>query len=216
MGYTTDFFGKFAIDRCLSKSQFDYVNKFSETRRMNRDSNVLKYMKDPIREAVNLPLGVEGEYFVGELGYYGQQRDRSIIDYNKPPYTQPGLWCQWVLVENVKDEYGNNISTQYLEWNGAEKFYHYPEWLEYLIANFFIPWGYVLNGEVEFQGEDSTDRGVLVLKNNILSFGKELSENIPNNQAQKVGGICSVCGAKDDWASWNGDKCYCYLHTRTI
>ena len=31
---------------------------------------------------------------------------------------------------------------------------------------------------------------------------------------EKVGGICSICGAKDDWASWKDNRCYCYLHTK--
>ena len=56
----------------------------------------------------------------------------------------------------------------FLKWDTGEKFYSYTEWLEYLIENFFERWGYILNGEVEFQGEDKSDKGIIVVKNNVV------------------------------------------------
>jgi hypothetical protein len=53
-----------------------------------------------------------------------------------------------------------------LSWDGNEKFYHYTEWLQYLIAHFFEPWGIKLNGEIEWVGEDSNDRGKIVVSDN--------------------------------------------------
>ena len=105
---------------------------------------------------LNGNLGTDGEYFVGGAGFYGQDRDQSILEYNCPASTQPELWCQWVVTED-----GN-----YLEWDGGEKFYSYVAWLEYMIKNFFDPFEYVLNGEVGFQGEDSDDLGVIYVNDN--------------------------------------------------
>lgn len=82
----------------------------------------------------------------------------DIINYNEPYGTQPGLWCQWIVLE------------QSLIWDGGEKFYNYREWLEYLIAEFFIPWGYALNGQITFQGEDRDDCGYIRVQNNILDI----------------------------------------------
>ena len=66
MGYTTKFKGKFALDRPLSKAQSAYLHKFRDTRRMRRDAVVAATIADPIREAVGLPIGVDGGYF--EIG----------------------------------------------------------------------------------------------------------------------------------------------------
>jgi hypothetical protein len=40
------------------------------------------------------------------------------------------------------------------------------EWLDYLIENFLEPWGIKVNGEVEWQGEERDDRGLIVVKDN--------------------------------------------------
>lgn len=58
------------------------------------------------------------------------------------------------------------INRSKLIWNGMEKFYNYEEWLRYLIEHFFDPWGYVLNGSVDWQGEDSDDKGELKIADN--------------------------------------------------
>jgi hypothetical protein len=126
------------------------------------------------------PYGKDGEFFVGGKGWAGQDQDETVIDYNTAPgqvgyeqgtdFTerwnesqrriksgecQPGLWCQWIL--NDKEQ---------LQWDGNEKFYNYVEWLKYLINNFFEEWGIKLNGEVTWIGEDSNDRGKIVVEDN--------------------------------------------------
>jgi hypothetical protein len=100
--------------------------------------------------------GIDGGYFIGASGHGGQDRDDSIIDYNSPPYGQPGLWCQWT---------SNEEGTK-LEWDGGEKFYSYVEWLEYLIEHFFSKWGVLLTGEVKWEGEDNTDMGKIIVTDN--------------------------------------------------
>jgi hypothetical protein len=69
------------------------------------------------------------------------------------------LWCQW-----TPNEDGSAI-----QWDGGEKFYNYIEWLQYLIENFISRWGYKLNGEVCWNGEDESDSGILSLKDNVLT-----------------------------------------------
>jgi hypothetical protein len=56
----------------------------------------------------------------------------------------------------------------HIEWDTGEKFYDYVEWLEYIIYNFLAPKGYVLNGNVEWYGEDRADVGTIVVKSNIV------------------------------------------------
>jgi hypothetical protein len=160
MGYTTEFFGRFEFNKPLETWLIEYVNKFCETRRMKRDNEKIKELFPNWKDlCFKGDLGVEGEYFIGGLGFMGQDRDGSVVDHNWPAKTQPGLWCQWVVSEDGK----------YLEWDGNEKFYDYVEWLDYLIVEFFHPIGYMLNGEVNFRGEDYDDFGTIFVTDNIIS-----------------------------------------------
>src|SRR5437588_5601505 len=124
MGYTTDFFfGGFKLDKPLKAEHAAYLVAFSHTRRMKRDTVETAKLPDPKREAVLLPIGTDGEFFVGSEENFGQNETPSIIDYNDPPATQPNLWCQWVP---------NDDGTA-IVWDGSEKFYDYVPWLEYLV-----------------------------------------------------------------------------------
>ena len=143
MGYTTDFKGKFKVmfkgePKALDKETKEYLVKFSETRRMIR--------KFPKNE-----YGVDGEFYVGGKGFMGQDADKSVVDHNRPPSTQPALWCQWTPSKDGK----------YLQWDGGEKFYSYVEWLEYILKNFLTPKGYSLEGVVHWVGEDDEDIGTI-------------------------------------------------------
>lgn len=153
MGYTTDFTGRFNLDKPLTEAHAAYLKGWADSRRMKRDVAKTAKRSDPLRKAVGLPLGVEGEFFAGETGYAGQDRGDDVIDGNNAPSTQPGLWCQWEPSEDRKS----------IEWDGSEKFYNYVEWINYVIENFLKPWGYKLSGEVTYQGEDHDDNGRLVI-----------------------------------------------------
>lgn len=154
MGYSTDFEGSFQLDRQLSPAHASYLRAFAETRRMHRSSGTAG---DPLRDAVGLPP--KPEYFVSGDGFCGQDSDESVLNYNSPPPGQPGLWCQWVPSENLDA----------IEWDGHEKFYHYVEWLTYLIKHFLEPWGYRLNGDVEWEGEGRGDIGRIIVTDNVVS-----------------------------------------------
>jgi len=156
MGYTTDFEGSFTLDKPLTEAQAAYLKAFNETRRMKRNADIAATMPDEKRLAVNLPIGVDAEYFTGGVGYMGQDRDDSVIESNYPPSTQPSLWCQWIP----------SSDRTAIEWDDGEKFYHYVEWLEYIITHFLKPWGYTLNGTVKWFGEDKEDLGIIICDNN--------------------------------------------------
>lgn len=157
MGYTTDFSGRFYLNKPLNGDQIKYLEQFAYTRRMGRNPALLP--RDPFAVAVGLPHGEEGQYYVASKAESGQDSDASVINFNVPPVGQPGLWCQWVPSED-----GMSI-----QWDGGEKFYQYVDWLKYLIQHFIAPWGYVLNGEVVWSGEDPNDSGVIVVNNNIVT-----------------------------------------------
>ena len=159
MGYTTDFSGSFSLNTPLTDAHAAYLRKFAETRRMERKQTIASTLPDPIREAAGLPIGKQGAYFVGGGGDFGQGIDASVVNSNVAPDGQPGLWCQWVPTENDDG----------IEWDGGEKFYDYTEWLAYIIEHFLKPWGYVLDGDVEWFGEDRDDRGIIIVENNIIS-----------------------------------------------
>jgi len=151
MGYTTEFDGSLDITPALSNKQVEFINTLTNTRRMGRN--------------VEAKYGVEGEFYFGQ-GDSGQDREPNIINYNTPPKTQPGLWCQWKV-----------IPTQ-LMWDGGEKFYDYISWLSYLINSLFENWNKKLNDGILWQGEEEDDFGTIYAKNNVLTIirGLRLSD----------------------------------------
>lgn len=167
MGYTTYFTGQFDLDRPLSPVHADYLRAFSQTRRMKRDAAKTAKLPDPVREMAGLPVGIEGEYFVGATRCFGQECTSDVIEYNYPPKTQPRLWCQWTPS-------GDRTA---IVWDEGEKFYDYIEWLEYLVKNFIAPWGYRLNGRVHWVGEDSGDSGVIRVIDNVVESAADVVSN---------------------------------------
>jgi hypothetical protein len=119
-----------------------YLTLFNETRRMKRNTDEV--------------FGVDGEFFVFGGGSFGQDSEANIVDFNNQPSTQPSLWCQWIPTE---DRMG-------IEWDCGEKFYSYTEWLVYLIHKILAPNGYVLNGVVEWNGEETGDVGEIFVEDN--------------------------------------------------
>lgn len=148
MGYSTEFRGKFLLDKYLTEDQADYLLKFADTRRMFRSEKATATLVDSLREAVHLPAGIDGEFYVGDDAVVDSVLT-SVVDYNEPPRTQPGLWCQWIPTKN-RDGF---------EWNDVEKFYNYKEWFAYICEKFLTPWGYKVSGSVRWRGEDWGDEG---------------------------------------------------------
>jgi len=185
MGYHTNFEGSFQLDKPLHPIHLTFLKKFNETRRMKRDPFKLQYGSSFARLAGLESLGVEGGYYVEGAGFCGQDREDSIIDHNCPPAGQPSLWCQWTPNEN-----GTKIV-----WDDGEKFYDYTKWIEYLIEHFLEPWGYKLNGEVFWFGEEDNDRGKIVIKDNVVeeiqgtvtvTYGEDEDEYVPEDDDETV------------------------------
>jgi hypothetical protein len=147
MGYTTTFQGVFRLNRPLERVHYDYLKAFSGIRHIER-THQIKTLPDPVREAAGIDAGPQGIYYVG-----GDESSFLAKNCNALPDAQSHLsyYCDW---EPTEDGTG-------IKWNGAEKFYCYVEWLEYLMVNFLHPWGYTLTGVVSFCGEDPRDRGTL-------------------------------------------------------
>jgi hypothetical protein len=164
MGYTTEYYGQYDLDRKLSPAHAAYLRRFNETRRMKRDVSKALSLPDPVRAAAMLPIGLEAGYFVGGLGDFGQGNDPSIIEYNHPPAEQPGLWNHW-----IPNEADNGIV-----WDEGEKFYSASEWLVYLYRHFLYPWQYLVNGHTRWQGDDNEDYGILLFRTPIDSPGESI------------------------------------------
>jgi hypothetical protein len=124
---------------------------------MKRDDKKLAArLKISVTECQKLYLP-EGQLFIenNKDDEYGQYESSDVADGNKPPTGQPGLWMHWHCPDRAT-----------LEFDNGEKFYYYEEWLKYLIHVIFAPRGYVLNGEVEYFGEDRGDTGILAIQSN--------------------------------------------------
>lgn len=152
MGYTTEFYGQITIDPPLDADEIAYLTKFSESRRM---------------------LCTQGPYYVDRGGCMGQNSGPEVLDHNRPPAGQPGLWCQWVPTAD-----GTAV-----EWDGGEKFYDAAEWMAYLMGHFLAPGayakselpflrGHTCNGRIEAFGEDRDDTWVLIVNNNVVSTAR--------------------------------------------
>jgi hypothetical protein len=145
LGYSTEFKGSFKLNKKLDKETLTFLQKFNESRRVARN--------------VDPEYGIEGELYVDGSDDFDESMDKNIIDYNRPPKTQPSLWCQWRP---------NNAGTA-IEWDGNEKFYCYKEWIAYLIRTVLSPKGYYLTGVVTWQGEDDDDKGRILIDRSFVT-----------------------------------------------
>ena len=95
MAYCTNFVGRFELNRQLTEAEYAYLLEFSYTNRIKRDCNIFNLIPDPIREAVGLPLGIDGEYFVSSVKNFVPPDGGRVMYYYCPPISQPGLFCYW-------------------------------------------------------------------------------------------------------------------------
>lgn len=84
----------------------------------------------------------------------------NLADWNaqSPGIGEPDSFCQWIV----------GSDGQSIEHNDDEKFYYHEEWLDYLIDNYFKPWGVTMSGNVIWTGENAGDSGVLFAKDNMV------------------------------------------------
>ncbi len=160
MGYSTEFNGHFKVNKPVDDDTLNLLVGLASTRR--------------VRRKVDPKYGIDGEFFVDGEEHSGwsldlQRKDSTVVNYNQPPRTQPGLWCQWMIDKNDR---------QTIAWDFGEKFYEYVEWINYIANKVLAPRGYTLTGEVYWQGEDYEDRGVILVTKNKVStkVGKTVYE----------------------------------------
>ncbi len=162
-GYEIQFTGSLTLDRPLLPQHFAYLNRFVQIRHVTCSVEYLQDVPDPLREAVGLPLGPEGAYFVGINFDKENIRQPIVLKINKPPQAQPYLWCHWRLDPD-------GLTLKYVDaWN----LYRCHTWLQYLMDHFLTPWGYLLNGETHWQGEDEADRGRIIVQESAIEIRLE-------------------------------------------
>ena len=188
MGYHTEFKGKFKISPSLNSEQLSYLKKFCTTRKMKRDEAILKELADPLREAVGLSIGQNGEFYVGGKSWFenGSDKDPSLINPNQVPHNQPGFNCPWVPSDDGS----------LLIWDNFERPYHYVEWLQYLIKTFFTQWEKTLGGSVRWKGENSADIGTIVINNNNIELFGPIYINDSDKNRRKIRAF--LCHASSD------------------
>jgi hypothetical protein len=154
MPYVTTGSGRFDLAPHLSEAHLAYLLAFSRIRHMRRVMRLLKKRPDPLRNAVGLPLGRGGAYYVG--GSEGLPfSDDTVTNSLLPPYGQPGLYCRWTPTEDGSAIVWKESGTRFVEW------------LDYVFEHFLAPWGYDLCGRVEWQGSRATDRGAIRIEHNL-------------------------------------------------
>ena len=162
MGYSTDFNGEIKISPKLKTIDKEFLDKFFQIRHMKRDMSKLKGIsKNAIKE-----FGKDGCFYLKD--YYDDIKempdDKTIININDCG-DMPSLYCDLEIVEENGESF--------VQWNGSEKTYGVNVengWFTWLIDNFFKPCGYVLNGEMTWQGEEDDDTGTIKIENNIVSL----------------------------------------------
>lgn len=184
MGYTTYFFGQFQLNKQLTPELSTYLKNFANMRHYTRNFETLKKIENaliypphldenttpPELIAVDSSVDNEIEKTLHPFSHSDKPKENYCIKYNQPQEGCPGLWLQWIP----------NETDDAIEWDGGEKFYHYVEWLEFLIKNIFEPNGYVLNGTVSYEGEDSDDFGNIICENNKVFVTHGLTPNVQN------------------------------------
>ena len=161
MGYSTDFNGMIKISPNLKELDKEFLDKFFQIRHMKRDMTKLK----DISENLIKEYGKDGCFYLKDYNNFNEMYDdKTIININDYG-DMPSLYCNLEIIEENGETF--------IQWNGSEKSYGINEengWFTWLIDNFFKPNGYVLNGEMTWQGEEDDDTGTIKIKNNVVSL----------------------------------------------
>ena len=186
MGYTTDFEGHMELKQIEVKNTdgkgvnlnltieevMTLVNGLAKTRRMCRDLSKISDENGMLNGVHYSEYGVEGEFYYNkDSECSGQDKDNSILDENKESKSQHGLWSHWTIGFYRAGMFLKEES-YILEWDGGEKFYAYTEWLDYLNENIFKPNNIVMDGEIQWRGEDNEDMGKIISKDGVIKVYK--------------------------------------------
>jgi len=157
MGIHTEFTGAIRIVPQIREPLASRLSEWLELRHMRRNVSALEelYPLGAERKAHTLfgdgNFGEEGEFYLPEqtkdfeIWRHDYQEDSlpegltDMMAFNYQPKNCPNLYCDLALAHN------EDGTCSYLGWNGAEKSYNIPEWLE-LLAGYLVPLGYHLDG----------------------------------------------------------------------
>lgn len=155
MGYTTSFYGEVLVDPPLNKSEILFLNKLSNTRRMERH---------------------KGPYFVDGGGDFGQAQEPDITSYNTPPKGQPSLWVHWDASADGKritwngsekfydaDAWMAYIIDHFLKPDCVMKYYDPEQYNKYNFQE------HLVNGAIVAKGESTGDVWMINVYNNEVS-----------------------------------------------
>ena len=78
---------------------------------------------------------------------------------------RPCIYCQWKPTADG----------MFIIWDMGEKFYGWLEWLTYIVEHYLKPWGYRLNGEVRWRGDDRSDSGIIFVKDNRIEAVQDVN-----------------------------------------
>ena len=115
--------GSLDLEPKLTAMQTEYLNRFHEMTHFTLDPRRLRGVPDPAREAVGLPIGRRGAYFVGDIP---RDPDHDVIFAHTPPgqevleYRHGFQTAQgWVECQNDSPHPGDHGCTTYTEtvWN---------------------------------------------------------------------------------------------------
>lgn len=175
MGYKIYFDGAIGLVPTLSIAHRNYLREFSDTYRKTLP-RCDERLPDTLRNAVGLPFGEDGEYCCL----------RTSHGWAPPPASQPSNHCVWA----PGSEGSTLVSADDPEYSA-----YAAEWMEYVMEHFITPWGYAGNGSVKWQGDDAYDKGVIIVKDNIVSviLGDVVADN--NSKLESVDAIIDECRA---------------------
>lgn len=114
------------------------------------------------------PLTVPEFRQLERLANYDSKDDGYYATFTDTPETIPDAYLQWQPTEDGEG----------LEWNGGEKFYEYIHWLRWLVKHYFKPRDIVLNGQIQWQGEEIGDVGIIKVVDNKVTTQKLKAEGL--------------------------------------
>ena len=163
MGYYIQLSGAATITPDLKPAHYEYLQRFIEQRHMTLHHLEALAVEQPadraLRELAGLPPTPEFILLQQPDVGFCSSRSAAVKDYNSP-YKAPSLWCPWVI--------SGPSPARLMAPDDEGKYYEFDKWLIYLVATFFIPWGYVLSGGFKWQGEDRGDFGRLAIYDNVI------------------------------------------------
>jgi len=158
MGYSTDFIGSFTVSPPLNEREREFLHKFNQTRRMDRE---------------------QGPYYVDDPAPFGQGRE-GVRDFNKPPKGQPGLWCQWAPSDDGTEILwdGGEKAYDMADWIVYIIEHFLKPGAKAKDALPFLQCNHSVNGTVIAQGEDPGDRWKILIVDNEVEVITDLDDQL--------------------------------------